>query len=432
VDTRRFLAAVPRGIGDTTQKKLEVVARKKGVSLLVAMNDPEALAEADIPERAQKKCLAVSESVLNLGARIRRQTREAQAGLFDSTAPVGAKDAIALAVEVSGVADRLHAEGSIEAEGRLENLNELLSAAAEWAEQARAQGEPDDVVGFLESASLLSSTDEAKDGRGQVTLMSLHAAKGLEFDVVYLAGLEEHGFPHARALAEGTSGDALEEERRLAYVGITRARRRLVLSYADFRMVQGQRKRRTPSRFLHEIPREVLDGDLPPRSFDRLDLWRQRAMGEGAPQGPRLPGASHVVYDEDGYLRRARLVMTDADFVPDELPRIPDVHVPDSEPTASFVPEEGAERGRPAPRLWRATGDGGDAPVVAAPTSDGDAPPLDAGARVWHRLFGSGTVVGLRGSGRSAAALVRFDEERQPRVIVARHLRAENDGDSSG
>jgi DNA helicase II / ATP-dependent DNA helicase PcrA len=430
VDTVRFLAAVPRGIGDATQKKLEEVARRRGLSLLLAMNDPAALDEAGLPERTQKKCLAVSGGVLSLGAKIRRQSvaaeDPAQGSLFaaptppiaqpgesgeESAAhgPLGAKDAIALAVELSGVADRLQAEATVEAEGRLENLEQLLSAAAEWAEQAREAGEPDDVVGFLESASLLSSVDESRDGRGQVTLMTLHAAKGLEFEVVYLAGLEEHGFPHARSLAEGVGGDALEEERRLAYVGITRARRRLVLSYADWRMIQGQRKRRTPSRFLHEIPREVLDGDIPSRSLDRLDIWRQRSLEEPRPG----PGGSRVVYDHEGLLPRARLVMTDAELIPD------------ADIAASFT---APEPGRPAPRLWRSTesveGESAGAAAAGAPP-EGDSHALDAGARVWHRLFGSGTVVGMRGSGRSAAALVRFDEERQPRVIIARHLRSE-------
>ncbi len=409
VDTLRFLAAVPRGIGDGTIKKLEAAARERGLALLPAMADRDALDAAGLKDKAKARCDKVAKSVLALGALIARRAPAgaAQPGLFEqSAAPahVTAKEAIAKAVGVSGVAERLEAESSIEAEGRLENLGELLSAAEEWAETARAAGEPDDVVGFLESASLLSSVDEARDGRGQVTLMSLHAAKGLEFDVVYLAGLEEHLFPHARALEDG-AGDELEEERRLAYVGITRARRRLVLSYADWRMVQGQKKRRTPSRFLHEIPREVLDGDVPSRSLERLDLWRQRAAE------PAFENETRIVYDEPQEPRAPlRLVMADTPMG-------------EVAPTFATSSAKRFRLGGLSPidvdvEPERRGNDGDDADGAAG---------LRDGVRVWHRLFGGGTIVGLRGRGRSASALVRFDDERQPRVIILRHLRAEAD-----
>jgi DNA helicase II / ATP-dependent DNA helicase PcrA len=266
------------------------------------------------------------------------------------------------------------------------------------------------VQGFLESAALLSSLDEG-DAKEKLTLMTLHAAKGLEYDVVYVAGLEEHGFPHSRALQDG-AGDDLEEERRLAYVGITRARRRLVLSWASQRMVQGVRKPRTPSRFLFEIPREVLEGDLPPRPLSRPDTWREpwrerepeRELGNepwrdpprarpqlGAPSPTQDTSSTRVEYDEPvpSTPPRRRLVLTDAAFVPD------------------------AARGGSAPA-----------------TDDDGSGGLTAGARVWHRHFGAGVIVGMRGGGKNTAALVRFDDERQPRVIIARHLKADDGSDA--
>ncbi|MCC7070424.1 MAG: UvrD-helicase domain-containing protein [Deltaproteobacteria bacterium] len=393
VDTLRWLAAVPRGIGDTTVKKLEAAARRVGAPLSQALRDDALHEDAGLNAATRRRCAAAAAEIAELHARLAPvgppSARAGQHELFaarDQAAPSvpSAGEAIVLAIEASGIKERLEGEEGIEAEGRLENLEELVSAAAEWSETAAAQGQPDDVLGFLESASLLSSTDTAPDPRGQVTLMSLHAAKGLEFDVVYLAGLEESGFPHARALREGVRGDELEEERRLAYVGITRARRRLVLSYADVRMINGERKTRMPSRFLSEIPRTVLDGDLPRRiSFD------------GEPPRPFLGGAPaaragerEVVYDEPppALVRRSRLVLAEPELVP---------------PAASV--HFGEQRD--------AVDDGGFA----------------AGTRVIHRDFGAGTVVGLRGSGSKAAALVRFDDERAPRVIVTRYLKTERD-----
>jgi DNA helicase-2/ATP-dependent DNA helicase PcrA len=394
VDTLRFLSAVPRGIGDTTLQKVDIAAKKSGTSILAALATDDVLAEAGLQKATRTRCAGVAANVATLRNKVSRTST--QAGLFEP-AVITAKDAVALAIETSGVSDRLSAEGTIEAEGRLENLNELLNAAAEWGEKVRANGEPDDVQGFLESAALLSSADE-DTGREKLTLMTLHAAKGLEFDVVYLAALEEHGFPHSRALRDD-GADELEEERRLAYVGITRAKKRLVLSYAAQRMVQGTRKPRTPSRFLFEIPRDVLDGDVPPRPLSRgglfgapsVELAGGRASLEGDSTHDR--GHTRVIYDDDHpalsppgdpaafSLRQRRVVLTDTAFVPD-----------------------------------------GD----VAPTLTGEPPAIEGqvntGTRVWHKHFGVGVVVGMRGFGKNAAALVRFDDERQPRVIVARHL----------
>jgi DNA helicase-2/ATP-dependent DNA helicase PcrA len=148
--------------------------------------------------------------------------------------------------------DMLKAENSEEALGRLENLQELLNVTAEYD----ATAEEASLAGFLESVSLVADVDSFDETGEAVTLMTLHSAKGLEFPVVFLVGLEEGVFPHSRSL---TSDTELEEERRLCYVGMTRAREELHLVHAHRRSLYGQPSFNRPSRFLEDIPPELLD-----------------------------------------------------------------------------------------------------------------------------------------------------------------------------
>jgi DNA helicase-2/ATP-dependent DNA helicase PcrA len=143
--------------------------------------------------------------------------------------------------------DEAKKEKSPEAEGRLENLRELVRALAEF----------DSLGDFLEHISLVMDNDQKASGE-MVNIMTLHAAKGLEFDTVFLPGWEEGLFPHQRALDEGGSG-GLEEERRLAYVGITRARKNLFITHAANRRIYNQWQNSIPSRFLKELPQENVD-----------------------------------------------------------------------------------------------------------------------------------------------------------------------------
>jgi DNA helicase-2/ATP-dependent DNA helicase PcrA len=155
----------------------------------------------------------------------------------------------------SGYRDALKAERTAEAEARLENLEELVAASEELIASYQAAGEEAVTLeAFLDSIALVADTDELDADAGGVTLMTLHSAKGLEFPVVFLTGLEEGVFPHSRSMQEP---EELEEERRLCYVGITRARERLMLSYALHRRIQGYGVAE-PSRFLLEIPEDQL------------------------------------------------------------------------------------------------------------------------------------------------------------------------------
>jgi DNA helicase-2/ATP-dependent DNA helicase PcrA len=162
---------------------------------------------------------------------------------------------IDLVCAASGYRDALRAERTAEAEARLENLEELVAASEERiADEPAAEAGPATLEAFLDSIALVADTDEIDAEAGGVTLMTLHSAKGLEFPVVFLTGLEEGVFPHARSLLEP---EELEEERRLCYVGITRAREQLMLSYALHRRIQGYGVAE-PSRFLLEVPEEQL------------------------------------------------------------------------------------------------------------------------------------------------------------------------------
>jgi DNA helicase-2/ATP-dependent DNA helicase PcrA len=169
---------------------------------------------------------------------------------LESDAPVG--ELLQEVLNETGYVEALRAERTIEAQGRMENLEELVRVAREY-DAGNPEGSLDE---FLQQIALLADADTIRDDEGLVTLMTLHNAKGLEFPIVFIIGLEDGVFPHSRAIEEGN----VEEERRLAYVGLTRAMRDLTLTYARRRMsFGGAQSMGMRSRFLDEIPRELTD-----------------------------------------------------------------------------------------------------------------------------------------------------------------------------
>jgi len=261
---RRVLNVPPRGVGARTADELAQVAKERGLSLWEALQAVED--ESRLPARATQpltrfRCLIE--------------------GLRQDAARLSVKGLLERILEQSGYSAALSEEDSVENRERLENLAELLSAAAEY--DLRSEGGA--ASGFLDEVSLLADTDLMRED-APVTLMTLHAAKGLEFDAVFLVGLEEGLLPHARSLE---SEVALEEERRLCYVGMTRARERLSLSWAESRQVFGQRRMSEPSRFLDEIPRQALhvtrDGWGGPARVGVPETTGQRRLAwEGTPR----------------------------------------------------------------------------------------------------------------------------------------------------
>ncbi|HET8672066.1 MAG TPA: UvrD-helicase domain-containing protein [Thermoleophilaceae bacterium] len=263
---QRVVNSPRRGIGDTTQARIVGHANTLGEPVWDV---------ASVPEEVPGLGAAAVKSVgrfMSIMERLRERVENASVGeLLRDT------------LSESGYLEALEAERTIEAQGRIENLEELVGVAREYDSVA----EEPSLEEFLQQIALFSDQDALRDDEGTVTLMTLHNAKGLEFPVVFIIGCEEGVFPHSRAVE---SGD-LEEERRLCYVGITRAKRELYLSYARMRSLYGGRDWNLPSRFLDEIPAELTDRQEQesrrPRAF--ATRWDR---GEPASRPEPKPGAS--------------------------------------------------------------------------------------------------------------------------------------------
>jgi DNA helicase-2/ATP-dependent DNA helicase PcrA len=226
VSFRRIVNVPRRGIGDASLDKLGKWARASGLALSEAVSQPE---DAGLSGRAAKAAQALAGLLVGL-----------RAEMEEGMTPGELVEAVG---ERTGYREERRAERTIEAEGRLENLAELSGVA----------GEHEDVQSFLENAALVADSDEIDLASGNVSLMTVHTAKGLEFPAVFLVGMEDGVFPHFRSIDDPLK---IEEERRLCYVGMTRARRFLYISHAWSRTLWGKSSYAVPSRFLAEIPSE--------------------------------------------------------------------------------------------------------------------------------------------------------------------------------
>ena len=268
---QRIVNSPRRGIGDTTQARIAGHANTIGEPIWDVASRPE-----DIPGLGAAAIKAV-DRFMSVMERLRERS--------DGAAPVG--DLLEETLTEAGYTDALKAERTIEAEGRLENLEELVSVAREYD----AQAEEPSVEEFLQQVALFSEQDNLTDEEGIVTLMTLHNAKGLEYPVVFVIGMEDGVFPHMRSIEAGD----IEEERRLCYVGITRAMRKLYLTHARTRAMYGGREWNVPSRFLAEIPPELTDQEEPPmprRSPRGARAERGRALRRRATRALRSASAT--------------------------------------------------------------------------------------------------------------------------------------------
>ena len=270
-----------RGIGRTTLERADALAEREGVPLLAGLR---ALAADGAAGRTAPKIRAFLELLDELR---------------DGSAGAGPAELLSTALQRSGYLAHLERESTPEAEARLENLRELIAAAEDFAQQnEESAGEAEErsaVELFLDQVALVSDLDQYDDRSDRVSLMTVHSAKGLEYPVVFLVGLEEGVFPHASSSRDAAD---LEEERRLFYVGMTRAMERLFLCCAGQRRRFGSRTYAVPSRFLSEVPDELVAGELrgDGRGYDPLgpgggtrpDLDYSYAQDEPATVSPGL------------------------------------------------------------------------------------------------------------------------------------------------
>ncbi|MGW3428676.1 DNA helicase PcrA [Streptomyces melanosporofaciens] len=338
VPLRRILNVPKRGIGERAEAMIDALALREKITF------PQALRRVD-------DAYGMAARSANAVKRFNTLMEELHTIVESGAGPATVLEAV---LERTGYLAELQASTDPQDETRIENLQELAAVALEF-EQDRGEENPGTLADFLEQVALVADSDqipdEDTDGSGVITLMTLHTAKGLEFPVVFLSGMEDGVFPHMRALGQTKE---LEEERRLAYVGITRARERLYLTRSTMRSAWGQPAYNPPSRFLEEIP-------------DQYVRWRRT--------GPATPSASM------GSIA--------------------------STPPSGLTSGLSSSRSRTGGSGF-ATRRAKERPVVA----------LAIGDRVTHDSFGLGTVVAVKGSGDNAEATIDFGEEKPKRLLL--------------
>jgi len=295
VSLKRVINVPARGIGPTSWNRLVEFATGHGIPIMEAMQNVRSIAGI-----TPKIGAAITEFALLID------------GLRKDAAEMSVSQIVQAVIDRTRYLKALEQERSLEAQSRIENIKELLSVTAEF----EGQSEDPSLAAFLEQVSLVSDVDSLDESADAVTLMTLHSAKGLEFPVVFMVGMEEGVFPHSRSLWEESE---LEEERRLAYVGVTRAREELYLTYALRRSLFGQVQRNSVSRFVREIPRRLF-AEMPSArgSTSQTGLWSSMYSASDRPANQTISavhqliaGASkptHARRDRAGMRGRAEVV----------------------------------------------------------------------------------------------------------------------------
>ncbi len=362
VSLKRIINTPKRGVGDGSVAKIDAWATANGYTFMEALRRWD---DAGVSGRAAKGIVSFLELVDGLAA------------------DVDAGPAVLLqrALDQSGYVDELRAERSIESEGRLENLAELIGSAEDFETSAE----------FLEQISLVADTDQLDDDESQIVVMTLHSAKGLEFPVVFILGMEDGIFPHLRSLGEP---DELEEERRLCYVGITRSQERLYLTNAWSRTIYGSTQYNPPSRFIEEIPGALVEDKSTPRGrgSGRSSLRALDAYNAGSrPVG----GSSGSWSSSEG---------SDSDTGTAVVGGL------SARQEARRARRRDAARDRIVERAMEAG--------AADPVSEA-APAVKAGDDVRHARYGEGVVLALQGSGDKTEVTIRFPDAGEKTFLLS-------------
>ncbi len=366
----RIINTPTRGIGKTTVERLRLHAAESGAPLLAAARDAHTVGSL---RKAAKRLAAFADLIDRLGAAHK----------------MGVADAVSYVLSESGLEEDLKTNRDEHGEDRLANVEELVTAATRYESDV----EEPSLADFLTRVALTSDQDAVDEGAGVVLLLTLHAAKGLEFPVVFLVGMEQGLLPHERVLREG---DDVEEERRLCFVGITRAKALLHLSHARERIIRGQPQPRPKSQFLVELA----DGGL--EHHDLRPKWVTRSSVSNQPDG-FVPMVDDLPPEEAARLvprrgLRQRAEQDDLSFPPptEDAPERP----PCDAPGPQFVPDEDAAPPRPMRHRRRET------PATPEPPVSPAYADWKPGMLVEHDKYGPGQIVWIRpGPGQTRAAI---------------------------
>jgi DNA helicase-2/ATP-dependent DNA helicase PcrA len=381
----RVVNTPPRGLGKQTLDELERRAKDYGVSLWetigIITNQPEGFSPRAVA--ALKNFQSIIEGLV---ARAQKET---------------ASEVVKAAILDTTYADVLKAENTEEAEGRLENLQELVNAAVDYDAE-----EGGGLRDFIDAAALVSDADQYQRD-APVTLMTMHSAKGLEFPLVFIVGMEDGLFPHARAAADRAE---LEEERRLAYVAITRAERFLYVTHAMRRRVYGEELASEPSQFLNEMPLELLE------DLSRGASWLSFARGSSATEARHA--AKVLRGDTSRQERRYGGKTYDSVDSIAEFFRQRGEQISRNAAAAKQAAQPKAQTQQPPPARPDATTRGTPTRGAATPPpSSSTGAGFVPGTHVRHPKYGRGLVLRREGTGDSAKLLVSFPGFGQKKLV---------------
>ena len=406
---KRIINVPKRSIGDTTVKKMQEIATGMDYSLYDVIQNIEEY--EDFSSGVKTKLRAFSDLLDKLDK---------------NKTSLNLPEFIAFVIEETGYLAELKQEDTEESHARIENLQELVNVARDFVPDAE-----DNILGeFLAQVALVSDLDETPDTDNAVTLMTLHAAKGLEFDTVFLAGLEEGIFPHSRSL---NNNSEMEEERRLMYVGVTRAKQKLYITYAKRRQMWGETRYYTPSRFLAEIPENLTNATS---ADDSVSSYESRSTFKQA--------VNKIKADKSGYVEKS------TSFGKGFVAPIPSQNtqniskVVKPKPTKQFVPSEPPKRpvfvkkesfvvknkenmARDEEKVKKLLEDNPikrmleekkakEAAITAANSTESVPSSYAIGDRVFHEKFGIGHISEIKNIGSSSMYIIDFGKQGKKAV----------------